>query len=141
MYSQRISVMCAYNHSIISLSPCMSIALTLLVTSYCALRRKDSLCTLTRAQVLRHRNSRWGHPQGDMHMVAPRPGCRSAMVGTGWANFRAGSASAQVLRQQKGWDGEGGWRLESPAGRLLGLAVNAPWLGPGGPTLVLAAWT
>ena len=24
---------------------------------------------------------------------------------------------------------------------LLGLAVKAPWLGPGGPILVLAAWT
>ena len=28
----------------------------------------------------------WGHPQGDMHMVAARLGCQSAMVGTGWAN-------------------------------------------------------
>ena len=26
----------------------------------------------------------WGHPQGDMHMVAARLGCQSAMVGTGW---------------------------------------------------------
>ena len=24
--------------------------------------------------------------QGDMHMVAARHGCQSAMVGTGWAN-------------------------------------------------------
>ena len=24
---------------------------------------------------------------------------------------------------------------------LLGLAVKAPWLGPGGPTLAMAAWT
>ena len=28
----------------------------------------------------------WGHLQGDMHMVAARLGCQSAMVGTGWAN-------------------------------------------------------
>ena len=27
-----------------------------------------------------------GHPQGDMHMVAARVGCKSAMVGTSWAN-------------------------------------------------------
>ena len=31
----------------------------------------------------------WGHPQGDMYMVAARVaarlGCQSAMVGTGWA--------------------------------------------------------
>ena len=25
----------------------------------------------------------WDHPQGDMHMVAARLGCQSAMVGTG----------------------------------------------------------
>ena len=30
--------------------------------------------------------SGWGHPQGDMHMVAGRLSCQSAMVGTGWAN-------------------------------------------------------
>ena len=28
----------------------------------------------------------WDHPQGDMHMVAPRLGCKSTVVGTGWAN-------------------------------------------------------
>ena len=28
----------------------------------------------------------WGHPQGDMHMVAARLGCQSPMVGTRWAN-------------------------------------------------------
>ena len=26
------------------------------------------------------------HPQGDMHMVVARIGCKSAMVGTRWAN-------------------------------------------------------
>ena len=31
------------------------------------------------------------HPQGDMHMVAARLGCKSAMVGTGWANPHPGS--------------------------------------------------
>ena len=47
----------------------------LLVTSYCALRRKGETG-----------GGGWGHPQGDMHMVATRLGCQSAMVGTGWAN-------------------------------------------------------
>ena len=28
----------------------------------------------------------WGHPQGDMHMVAGTFGCQSAMVVTRWAN-------------------------------------------------------
>ena len=32
----------------------------------------------------------WGHPQGDMHMVAAGLGCESAMVGTVWANFCPG---------------------------------------------------
>ena len=30
----------------------------------------------------------WGHPRGDMHVVAARLGCQSAMVGTGWTNSR-----------------------------------------------------
>ena len=30
----------------------------------------------------------WGHPRGNMHMVAARLSCQSAMVGTVWANFR-----------------------------------------------------
>ena len=28
----------------------------------------------------------WGHPQGDMHMVAAGLSCQSTMVGTVWAN-------------------------------------------------------
>ena len=28
----------------------------------------------------------WGHPQGDMHMVAARLSCQSGMDGTVWAN-------------------------------------------------------
>ena len=32
----------------------------------------------------------WGHPQGDMHMVAARLSCQSAIVGTVWANFCPG---------------------------------------------------
>ena len=28
----------------------------------------------------------WGHPQGDMHMVAAGLGSESAMIGTVWAN-------------------------------------------------------
>ena len=30
----------------------------------------------------------WGHPQGDMHMVAARLGYERAMVGTGWTTPR-----------------------------------------------------
>ena len=60
----------------------------LLVTSYCALRRKDSLCAC--ARVLREQGGTggggWGRPQGDIHMVAVVAGCRNGLVGTGWAN-------------------------------------------------------
>ena len=35
----------------------------------------------------------WGHPQGDMHIVAARLGCQSAMVCM---------SPAPVLREQKG---------------------------------------
>ena len=42
-------------------------------TVHCA---EDSLCA----------GGRWVHPQGDMHMIAARLGCQSAMVGTGWTN-------------------------------------------------------
>ena len=31
-----------------------------------------------------------GHPQGAMHLAAARPGCKRAMVGTGWTNSCAG---------------------------------------------------
>ena len=41
---------------------------------------------------------------------------------------------------RKGGTGGGGW--SHPQGDLLlGLAVKVPWLGPGGPILVLAVWT
>ena len=43
-----------------------------MVTSYCALHRKDSLCTSRKGGT---GGGGWGHPQGDMHMV-----------GTRWAN-------------------------------------------------------
>ena len=32
----------------------------------------------------------WGHPQGDMHMVAARLGSQRAMVWTRWVNSRPG---------------------------------------------------
>ena len=32
----------------------------------------------------------WGHLQGDMHMVAARLGCQSAMIGSGWVNSCSG---------------------------------------------------
>ena len=63
---------------------------TLLVTSYCALRRKDCLCALAHRFCVSSKGGTggggWGHPQGDMHMVTARLGCKSTMVGTGWAN-------------------------------------------------------
>ena len=59
----------------------------LLVTSYCTLCRKYGVCAL-RMQVLRQEKgwerARWmGHLQGNMHTVAAKLGCQSAMVGTG----------------------------------------------------------
>ena len=48
-----------------------------------------------------------GHPQGDMHMVAARLSCQSAMVG------EVGGVTRRVTCT---W-----W--------LLGLAVKVPWLG------------
>ena len=32
----------------------------------------------------------WGHLQGDLHIVAARLGCQTAMVGIRWANSRPG---------------------------------------------------
>ena len=32
------------------------------------------------------RKGGWGHPLGDMHMVAAGLSCQSAMVGTAWTN-------------------------------------------------------
>ena len=55
----------------------------LLVTSHCALRRKDSLRMLARRFGISIKSG--GHPQGDMHMVAARLGFERAMVGTRWA--------------------------------------------------------
>ena len=56
----------------------------LLVTSYCAVRRKDGLCVLVRGFSVSRKGGTggrgWSHPQGDMHMVAARLGCQSAMV-------------------------------------------------------------
>ena len=52
--------------------------------------------------------------------------------------MRAGSASAERVGQ-----GEVGGVTSRVTCTwwLLGLAVKAPWLGPGGPILALAAWT
>ena len=52
--------------------------------------------------------------------------------------MRAGSASAGRVGQ-----GEVGGiiRRVTCTWWLLGLAVKVPWLGPGGPSLALAAWT
>ena len=58
-----------------------------------------------------------------MHMAATRPGSQSGMVRTGWANSCPGCMDMTCT-----W-----W--------LLGLAVKMPWLGPGGTSLALAAWT
>ena len=49
------------------------------------MRRKDSLCALACGFCVSRKGGtgggRWGHPQGDMHMVAARLGYQSAMVG------------------------------------------------------------
>ena len=63
----------------------------LLVTLYCALHRKDSLCTLVCGFCVSRKGGGgggggWDHLQGDMHRVAARLGCKSAIVGTRWAN-------------------------------------------------------
>ena len=61
---------------------------TLLVTSHCALCRKDSLCEVHGLCISRKGGTGgggWGHPQGDVHMVAARLCFERAMVGTGWA--------------------------------------------------------
>ena len=52
--------------------------------------------------------------------------------------MRAGSVSVERVGQ-----GEVGGvtRRVTCTWWLLGLAVKAPWLGPGGPILALAAWT
>ena len=49
----------------------------LLVTSYCAVHRKDSFCMLAHGSA----SVEWGHPQGDLHVVAARLGRKSTMVG------------------------------------------------------------
>ena len=57
----------------------------LLVTSYCALRRKDSLCVVHTWFCVSRKGGTggggWDHPQGDMHMVAARLGCQSTGLG------------------------------------------------------------
>ena len=67
---------------------------TVLVTSYCALHKKYSLCALAcRFYVSRKGGTGrggWGHPQGAVHMAAAGLGCKRAMVGTGWANSHPG---------------------------------------------------
>ena len=40
----------------------------------------------------------WSHPQGDMHMVAAGLGCKSAMVGTVWANSCSGCMDRHVTQ-------------------------------------------
>ena len=71
---------------------------TLLITSYCTLRRKDSLCALTCRFCVSRKGGTggggWHHPQGAVHMAAARLGCKRTMVGTGWANSRPGCMNA-----------------------------------------------
>ena len=57
----------------------------------------------------------WCHLQDDMHMVAARVGCQSAMVGTRWANSYPGCMEG--LRKCYSHLVEGSFRQ----GRLLGL--------------------
>ena len=59
----------------------------LLIMSYCAVCRNDSLCMCVLHQQKRWDRGRWmGHSQGAVHMAAARLGCKEALVGTGWAN-------------------------------------------------------
>ena len=68
-----------------------------MITSYCALRRKDSLCVLARRFCVSRKGGTgrggWGHPQGAVHMAAARLGCKRTVVGTGWANSWPGCMS------------------------------------------------
>ena len=52
--------------------------------------RKDGLCALACWFYISRKGGTggggWGHPQGDMHMVAVVAVCRNALVGTGWSN-------------------------------------------------------
>ena len=57
------------------------VVLTLLVTSHCALAQ--GFCITRKGGT---EGGGWGHPHGDMHMVAARLGLEKAMVGTGRAN-------------------------------------------------------
>ena len=54
------------------------------------MRRKDSLCAFARWFCVSRKGGTgedgWGHPQGDLHMVAVVAVCRNALVGTGWSN-------------------------------------------------------
>ena len=69
----------------------------LLITSYCTLHRKDSLCTLPCRFCFSRKGGTgrggWGHPQGAVHMAVVRFDCKSNMVGTGLANSRPGCMS------------------------------------------------
>ena len=47
----------------------------LLVTSYCAMHRKDCLCGVLLSRNGGGGGSEWSHLQGDMHMVAVVAGC------------------------------------------------------------------
>ena len=54
------------------------------------MRRKDSLCAFARWFCVSRKGGTgedgWGHPQGDLHMVAVVAVCRNALVGIGWSN-------------------------------------------------------
>ena len=59
----------------------------LLIISHCALCRKYILCTLVCGFCVSRKGGTgkggWGHPQGDMHMVAARLGCEGPWLGLG----------------------------------------------------------
>ena len=89
-----------------------------MITSYCTLHKKDSFCVLAHRLCVSRKGGTggggWDHPEGAVHMAAARLGCKSNMVGTGWANSHPGCTS----------------RLRKCYSRLLGgsfLAGKAPW--------------
>ena len=66
------------------------------------LHRNDSLHVLACGLCVRRKGGTgggaWGHPQGDMQMVAARLGYEKVMVGTGWATSRPECMHGQAYK-------------------------------------------
>ena len=90
LYPQRLSWLFACERPLSLAKSLIFKTLLYMVTSYCALWRKDSLCTLVCGfYVSRKGGTRVGgcdHPQGAVHMVAAMLGYKRTMVGTEWTS-------------------------------------------------------